>query len=80
MFPHHCLPQDSHGGSPGNGTTGPKLSLLPLATEGEATPGRDDVNPYDRREVKRDVQTAREARRLDRRGGAGSAPGLPPGF
>lgn len=32
---------------PGDGITQIKLSFEPLATEGEATPGPDDVNPYE---------------------------------
>jgi hypothetical protein len=33
--------------SPGNGMTVMRLSKHPLATEGEATPGADDYNPYE---------------------------------
>lgn len=36
-----------HFGMPTPGTTGHNLSCEPLATEGEATPGPDDQNPYD---------------------------------
>jgi len=32
--------------SPGNGISPIRLSRDPLATEGEATPGPDDYNPY----------------------------------
>lgn len=35
------------GGSPGCGTTEAKLSAEPLASEGEATPGPDDYNPFE---------------------------------
>lgn len=34
-------------GSPGNGMTVAQLSKDPLATEGEATPGPDEYNPFD---------------------------------
>lgn len=50
MFPHFKRESLSHGGSPGNGITPMAMSREPLATEGEATPGPDDVNPYDERE------------------------------
>lgn len=33
--------------SPGMGTTLPGLSMDPLASEGEATPGPDDFNPFE---------------------------------
>lgn len=33
--------------SPGDGITEPAMSEEPLATEGEATPGPDDWNPFD---------------------------------
>lgn len=47
MFPHRKRENHSHGRSPGNGITPMPLSAGPLATEGEATPGPDDYNPYD---------------------------------
>lgn len=47
MFEHVKLERASHGGSPGNGMTPARLSRGPLATEGEATPGPDDYNPYE---------------------------------
>lgn len=40
-------------GSPGDGITPALLSKEPLATEGEATPGPDDENPYAALEDKR---------------------------
>lgn len=40
-----------HVGSPGLGITEPMLSVEPLATEGEATPGPDDYNPLDEAEA-----------------------------
>lgn len=43
----------THGKSPGNGTTPMNLSKAPLATEGEATPGPDDYNPYEERDAER---------------------------
>jgi len=46
-FPHFKREQQTHGGSPGNGMTIKNLSRGPLATEGEATPGPDHINPYE---------------------------------
>lgn len=46
-FPHGHRDSETHGHSPGNGITPMVLSAGPLATEGEATPGPDDYNPYD---------------------------------
>ena len=51
MFPHEKREALTHGRSPGNGTTEIPLSREPLATEGEATPGPDDYNPYDEQET-----------------------------
>jgi hypothetical protein len=39
--------------SPGGGITPIPFSADPLATEGEATPGPDGVNPYDLEEYER---------------------------
>lgn len=41
---------------PTPGITRPKLSLDPLATEGEATPGPDDVNPFDEIAAERQIE------------------------
>lgn len=49
MFEHAKRERETHGGSPGNGMTSARLSQDPLATEGEATPGPDDYNPYEDR-------------------------------
>lgn len=49
-FPHAKREPAEYGHSPGNGMTDIPLSKAPIATEGEATPGPDDVNPYDERE------------------------------
>jgi len=49
-FHHEKREVAKYGRSPGNGTTEMPLSKNPLATEGEATPGPDDTNPYDERE------------------------------
>lgn len=46
-FPHRKFEPDEFGHSPGNGMTPMSLSRDPLATEGEATPGPDDYNPYE---------------------------------
>lgn len=46
-FPHEKRERRTHGGSPGNGMTPMDISSHPLATEGEATPGPDDVTPFD---------------------------------
>lgn len=43
-------------GSPGDGITPALLSQEPLATEGEATPGPDDVNPYAQMENRNEQQ------------------------
>lgn len=61
------------GGSPGGGTTRPMLSREPLASEGEATIGPDNYNPYREREMRR------ETRELERRreAAAESQPELP---
>lgn len=37
--------------SPGDGISPVKMSREPLATEGEATPGPDDYNPFEERET-----------------------------
>lgn len=49
-FPHEKRESEEYGRSPGNGITPMPLSQDPLATEGEATPGPDDVNPYEENE------------------------------
>lgn len=49
-FKHSKNEPEERGHSPGNGITDIPLSRAPMATEGEATPGPDDVNPYDERE------------------------------
>lgn len=53
MFPHGKFEPDEYGHSPGNGMTSIPLSRDPIATEGEATPGPDDFNPYDEYEFRR---------------------------
>lgn len=53
MFDHSKRESLTHGNSPGNGITPIPLSRDPLATEGEATPGPDDWNPYDEAEDRR---------------------------
>jgi hypothetical protein len=62
MYPHEKREALTHGRSPGNGTTPIPLSREPLATEGEATPGPDDYNPYDEAEFQRfkDAQSKRD--------------------
>lgn len=50
-------------GSPGDGITPALLSREPLATEGEATPGPDDWNPY--AEMEDQQQKERFKRELD---------------
>ena len=47
MFPHAKREPEEFGHSPGNGITPIPLSRDPLATEGEATPGPDDENPFE---------------------------------
>ena len=58
-------------GVPNDGITSVKLSRAPLATEGEATPGPDDWNPYDelqdRRELREFERELNRGRRRDRR-------------
>ena len=57
-------------GVPSDGITSVKLSRMPLATEGEATPGPDDWNPYDeledRRELREFERELNRGRRRDR--------------
>lgn len=61
-FPHEKREATEFGRSPGNGTTAAPLSMEPLATEGEATPGPDDVNPYEAKEleIERNSKTTAE--------------------
>ena len=73
MLPHHHLLKDEYGGSPGNGTTCARLSRCPIATEGEATPGPDDENPY----LKKEREQQRAAQRRDR-SDSGEGTGLYP--
>ena len=42
--------------SPGQGITEAPLSIDPLATEGEATPGPDDWNPYEDEEFEMEME------------------------
>lgn len=56
-FPHEKRESLTHGRSPGNGITPKALSRNPLATEGEATPGPDDYNPYEEREAQRERES-----------------------
>lgn len=49
--------------SPGDGITPALMSREPLATEGEATPGPDDYNPFD--EFESAQQQARFERQRD---------------
>lgn len=53
-----------HGTVPGDGITLPSLSGEPLATEGEATPGPDDYNPFE------DFADARDRRAFESEVGA----------
>lgn len=46
--------------SPGAGITEPKLSHEPLATEGEATPGPDHINPFDEWEAEEEAHALAE--------------------
>lgn len=55
MHPHEHQGSLEFGRSPGNGITPIPLSRDPLATEGEATPGPDDYNPYEEREAKAEL-------------------------
>ena len=81
MFPHAKFEPEEYGHSPGNGITPCPLSADPLATEGEATPGPDDINPYDEwenerlerraRGVKRDAKGDREPELFMESGGFG---------
>lgn len=57
MFPHAKTEPEEYGHSPGNGMTSIPLSRDPIATEGEATPGPDDFNPYDAYELERVKQS-----------------------
>lgn len=63
--------QDDNGvpwsgtGSPGDGVTPALLSREPLATEAEATPGSDDVNPF------AEMESREQLRAFE--GGSGSA-------
>lgn len=50
-------------GSPGDGVTPALLSREPLATEGEATPGPDDVNPFDEMETRKQLQAFEDGSR-----------------
>lgn len=61
-FPHEKQESREYGRSPGNGMTKMPLSREPLATEGEATPGPDDYNPYDEPERKQAEASFGEAR------------------
>lgn len=61
-FPHEKRESLTHGRSPGNGTTAVPLSREPLATEGEATPGPDDWNPYDEWEEEQELAAMRGGR------------------
>lgn len=56
--------------SPGDGVTDAALSREPLATEGEATPGPDDENPFDELEDRRARQSPDE-------GSRGGEPSMP---
>lgn len=56
MFPHEMPRAQEFGRSPGNGLTPMAISRDPIATEGEATPGPDDWNPYDERERRREME------------------------
>lgn len=55
--------------SPGDGVTDAALSREPLATEGEATPGPDDENPFDELEEQQALR--------DNGGGERKAPEMP---
>jgi len=46
-FRHEKREPEEYGRSPGNGITPMPLSAAPLATEGEATAGPDDYNPFE---------------------------------
>lgn len=49
--------------SPGDGITPVKMSPEPLATEGEATPGPDDWNPYEEMEARQEIELVRERKK-----------------
>lgn len=53
----------SNGASPGDGVTLPALSREPLATEGEATPGPDDYNPFDEIDDRRRMRAIHNSQR-----------------
>lgn len=59
-FPHYKREALTHGQSPGNGITPAPISREPLATEGEATPGPDDYNPYEERAQEDSERAMRE--------------------
>lgn len=65
MFPHSKAEPEEYGNSPGNGITPVPLSRDPLATEGEATPGPDDWNPYDEMEEERARERFNQQQRED---------------
>jgi hypothetical protein len=48
-------------GSPGDGITEPGLSAEPLATEGEATPGPNDYNPFEEERMQREMNGEKRA-------------------
>lgn len=52
-------------GSPGDGITPALLSSEPLATEGEATPGPDDYNPFDEMEDRQAMVRGTDAPEAD---------------
>lgn len=58
-FPHEKREARTHGRCPGNGLTCMPLSRDPIATEGEATPGPDDYNPYDEHAARRELPEPR---------------------
>lgn len=49
-FPHEDQRAQEFGRSPGNGITPMPMSRDPLATEGEATAGPDNENPFEQKE------------------------------
>lgn len=47
------------------GVTIPKITREPLGTEGELTPGPDDINPYNSIEEKEAVKEIKRRREID---------------
>lgn len=50
------------------GITSVNMSRLPLATEGEMTPGDPSLNPYEDPDAREEVERIREKERIQREG------------